>query len=41
MRARSAAVRALPARRTARLRTLEKHRSYPAGYQIEQLGPVS
>jgi hypothetical protein len=41
LRARSLAVRALPARRRPRLRTLERQRSYPSGYEIEQLGPVS
>ena len=32
-------VRLLPARRRPRLRTLERHRSYPAGYELEALGP--
>jgi hypothetical protein len=36
---RARAVRVLPARRRPRLRTLERHRSYPAGYEIERLGP--
>jgi mpaB/rubber oxygenase-like protein len=39
VRARSRAVRALPPRRRARLRTLERHRSYRDGYEIENLGP--
>lgn len=39
VRARSRAVRVLPARRRPRLRTLERHRSYPTGYDIERLGP--
>jgi hypothetical protein len=36
---REAAVRHLPARSKPRLRSLEKHRSYPGGFQIESLGP--
>src|SRR5579885_2176750 len=39
IRARSAALRVLPARRKPRMRTLERHRSYPDGYRIESLGP--
>jgi ER-bound oxygenase mpaB/B'/Rubber oxygenase, catalytic domain len=39
LRTRSQVVRALPARRRPRFRTLERHRSYPAGYAIETLGP--
>ncbi len=39
VRARSLAVRALPPRRKPRLRTEERHRSYPGGYEIERLGP--
>ena len=39
VRARSRAVRALPERRRPRLRTLEKHRSYRRGYELETLGP--
>lgn len=39
IRARSQAVRFLPPRRSPRLRTLEKHRTYPRGYEIEELGP--
>jgi hypothetical protein len=31
--------RFLPARRRPRLRTEMRHRTYPSGYQIEQLGP--
>jgi hypothetical protein len=40
VRVRSAAVRHFPARRRPRLRTLERHRSYRSGYQIEDLGPL-
>ncbi len=36
--ARSRAVRALPPRRRPRLRTEEKHRSYPRGYELETIG---
>jgi hypothetical protein len=36
---RAAVVRWLPARRTPRLRTALPHRTYPSGYQIEELGP--
>jgi ER-bound oxygenase mpaB/B'/Rubber oxygenase, catalytic domain len=39
MRTRSAVVRVLPPRRAPRLRTLERHRSYPDGYRLEDLGP--
>jgi hypothetical protein len=39
VRARSRLVRRLPPRRKPRYRTLEKHRSYPRGYEIESLGP--
>jgi hypothetical protein len=39
VRARSRAVRRLPARRRPRIRTDEKHRSYPSGYAIDELGP--
>jgi hypothetical protein len=39
IRARSRAVRFLPPRRKPRLRTLEKHRTYPHGYELEELGP--
>ncbi|HZP72959.1 MAG TPA: oxygenase MpaB family protein [Gaiellaceae bacterium] len=39
IRLRSSVVRVLPARRKPRLRTLERHRSYPDGYRIESLGP--
>ncbi|HEV8461753.1 MAG TPA: oxygenase MpaB family protein [Gaiellaceae bacterium] len=38
--ARSRAVRVLPARRSPRLRTLERHRSYGNGYELEKLGPA-
>jgi ER-bound oxygenase mpaB/B'/Rubber oxygenase, catalytic domain len=41
IRARSQAVRFLPPRRRPRLRTLEKHRTYPHGYELEKLGPRS
>jgi hypothetical protein len=40
VRARSRGVRALPARRSPRLRTLERHRSYRNGYELEKLGPA-
>ena len=39
LRARSRAVALLPPRRRPKLRTLERHRSYPAGYRLEELGP--
>jgi len=39
VRARSRAVGVLPARRSPRLRTLERHRSYRDGYELETLGP--
>jgi hypothetical protein len=39
VRARSRAIRLMPARRRSRLRTLERHRSYPDGYRLESLGP--
>jgi ER-bound oxygenase mpaB/B'/Rubber oxygenase, catalytic domain len=39
VRARSRSVRLLPSRRTPRYRTLEKHRTYPDGYELEALGP--
>jgi hypothetical protein len=39
IRARSQAVRFLPPRRRPRLRTLERHRTYPRGYELETLGP--
>jgi len=39
IRARSRVVRLLPSRRRPRLRTLERQRSYPDGYEIERLGP--
>jgi hypothetical protein len=41
VRARSRAVRALPPRRRPRIRTEERHRSYPRGYAIEKLGPTA
>ncbi len=40
LRARGRIVRHLPPRRAPRLRTLERHRSYPAGYVLESLGPT-
>ncbi len=39
LRARSAAVRLLPERQKPFLRTQMRHRSYPNGYKIEELGP--
>lgn len=39
LRARSAAVRLLPERKKPFLRTQMRHRSYPNGYKIEELGP--
>jgi hypothetical protein len=39
VRARSTAVAALPPRRRPRLRTRERHRSYPLGFELDQLGP--
>jgi hypothetical protein len=39
LRLRGRLVRFLPARRRPRLRTELRHRSYPGGYAIEQLGP--
>jgi hypothetical protein len=39
LRLRAGLGRFLPVRRRPRLRTAMKHRSYPAGYRIEQLGP--
>jgi hypothetical protein len=41
LRLRSRALRALPSRRSPRLRTRLRHRSYPGGYRIEALGPPS
>ena len=32
-------LRLFPTRRTPRLRTAIKHRTYPKGYRIEELGP--
>jgi ER-bound oxygenase mpaB/B'/Rubber oxygenase, catalytic domain len=37
--ARSLAVAALPTRRRPRLRTRERHRTYPRGFELERLGP--
>lgn len=39
LRTRARIVRALPERRRPRLRTRMRHRSYPHGYRIEELGP--
>ena len=39
LRLRSRAVRVLPPRRSPRLRTTIRRRSYPAGYRVETLGP--
>ncbi len=39
VRMRSRAVGALPPRQRPRLRTRERHRSYPGGYDLERLGP--
>jgi hypothetical protein len=39
LRLRALAMRPLPARRHPRLRTTMQRRSYPEGYEIEQLGP--
>ena len=40
VRARSRAIGALPARSRPRLRTSERHRSYPNGFALEALGPL-
>jgi hypothetical protein len=40
VRARSRAVGVMPARRSPRLRTLERNRSYRDGYELEKLGPA-
>src|SRR5262249_28032467 len=39
LRLRAEVLRWLPARRRPRLRTEMKHRTYPNGYRIDQLGP--
>jgi hypothetical protein len=39
MRLRAWCLRRLPARRRPRLRTEMRHRSYPLGYRVEELGP--
>jgi hypothetical protein len=39
LRGRARVVRLLPSRRRPRLRTLDRHRSYPKGYELEALGP--
>jgi hypothetical protein len=41
LRTRARVVRRLPERRRPRLRTLERHRSYPDGYELERLGPAT
>jgi hypothetical protein len=41
LRARARVVRALPARRRPRLRTRLRHRSYPDGWRLEELGPAA
>ena len=41
VRARSGVVGRLPARSGPRLRTLERHRTYPNGYELDTLGPVA
>jgi hypothetical protein len=40
VRARSRAVGVMPVRRSPRLRTLERHRTYRDGYELEKLGPA-
>jgi hypothetical protein len=40
LRARARAVRVLPSRRRPTLRTALRHRTYPDGYRIEELGPA-
>jgi hypothetical protein len=39
LRARSRLVRLVPSRRRPRLRTQMRHRSYPRGYRLDELGP--
>ena len=39
LRLRARLLRWVPARRHPRLRTEMRHRSYPRGYRIEELGP--
>jgi hypothetical protein len=39
LRARSRVVAKLPSRREPRLRTTRRIRSYPSGYELDQLGP--
>jgi hypothetical protein len=39
LRTRSGVVRMLPARRRPRLRTERRHRTYPRGYRLDELGP--
>jgi hypothetical protein len=40
VRTRSRLIRHLPPRRKPRLRTRERHRTYPDGYELEALGPL-
>ena len=40
LRARGRAVRLLPPRRRPRVRTTMRHRSYPSGWRVEELGPA-
>jgi hypothetical protein len=40
VRLRSRGVALMPARRRPRLRTLERQRSYPDGYELESVGPL-
>jgi hypothetical protein len=40
VRARSSAVRMMPPRQRPRLRSEERHRSYPAGWRISEIGPT-
>jgi hypothetical protein len=40
LRLRARVVRFLPERRRPRMRTEQRHRTYPAGYRIEELGPA-
>jgi hypothetical protein len=41
LKARAVALRAFPPRHRPRIRTELRHRSYPSGYRIEELGPPS
>ena len=40
LRARGRAIRLLPPRRKPKLRTQLRHRTYPQGYRVEELGPM-